>query len=272
MSKKFRKFGRVRLLIGIGLCCLVGLLPQALAEAAGSPQGAALPVTITISPPTPTIVDTVRLFVDGEWQNSCTPELEKVTVFSTDRVVRIDAISNAQDGACFQALTPYAWQVDVQFDLAGVYQLFLYVQDGPGGQPAMMAATEVDVAGGLRITPAIATTHDAITAVVSDVTTTTCVPVFQGRTIEGTVVYIDALFPSPGDACGTAVTSWGFRVDLSDLEPGMYSVELRLFDAGDVRLGSRVLYRSHLFVAETCLLYTSPSPRDRTRSRMPSSA
>ena len=25
-------------------------------------------------------------------------------------------------------------------------------------------------------------------------------------------------------------------------------------------------------VADTCLLYTSPSPRDRTRSRMPSSA
>ena len=27
-----------------------------------------------------------------------------------------------------------------------------------------------------------------------------------------------------------------------------------------------------LDIAETCLLYTSPSPRDRTRSRMPSSA
>ena len=27
-----------------------------------------------------------------------------------------------------------------------------------------------------------------------------------------------------------------------------------------------------LLVIETCLLYTSPSPRDRTRSRMPSSA
>ena len=26
------------------------------------------------------------------------------------------------------------------------------------------------------------------------------------------------------------------------------------------------------YVAYTCLLYTSPSPRDRTRSRMPSSA
>ena len=30
--------------------------------------------------------------------------------------------------------------------------------------------------------------------------------------------------------------------------------------------------RSLGFVIETCLLYTSPSPRDRTRSRMPSSA
>ena len=27
-----------------------------------------------------------------------------------------------------------------------------------------------------------------------------------------------------------------------------------------------------LFASNTCLLYTSPSPRDRTRSRMPSSA
>ena len=27
-----------------------------------------------------------------------------------------------------------------------------------------------------------------------------------------------------------------------------------------------------LVTLETCLLYTSPSPRDRTRSRMPSSA
>ena len=30
--------------------------------------------------------------------------------------------------------------------------------------------------------------------------------------------------------------------------------------------------RELLLRADTCLLYTSPSPRDRTRSRMPSSA
>ena len=29
---------------------------------------------------------------------------------------------------------------------------------------------------------------------------------------------------------------------------------------------------AHLIFAKPCLLYTSPSPRDRTRSRMPSSA
>ena len=37
--------------------------------------------------------------------------------------------------------------------------------------------------------------------------------------------------------------------------------------AGQMYVGSG--YRR---MAETCLLYTSPSPRDRTRSRMPSSA
>ena len=32
------------------------------------------------------------------------------------------------------------------------------------------------------------------------------------------------------------------------------------------------LLRMNEIMIETCLLYTSPSPRDRTRSRMPSSA
>ena len=35
--------------------------------------------------------------------------------------------------------------------------------------------------------------------------------------------------------------------------------------------GLKVLYPERTF-ATACLLYTSPSPRDRTRSRMPSSA
>ena len=35
---------------------------------------------------------------------------------------------------------------------------------------------------------------------------------------------------------------------------------------------SQLVGFSHMFILNGCLLYTSPSPRDRTRSRMPSSA
>ena len=43
------------------------------------------------------------------------------------------------------------------------------------------------------------------------------------------------------------------------------------YDALTRRLSAYVK-ESKFVLIETCLLYTSPSPRDRTRSRMPSSA
>ena len=45
--------------------------------------------------------------------------------------------------------------------------------------------------------------------------------------------------------------------------------------APDVRLTHRLVHSALVLkttTSKTCLLYTSPSPRDRTRSRMPSSA
>ena len=39
-----------------------------------------------------------------------------------------------------------------------------------------------------------------------------------------------------------------------------------------IRLQDMLLMAALVRISETCLLYTSPSPRDRTRSRMPSSA
>ena len=40
-----------------------------------------------------------------------------------------------------------------------------------------------------------------------------------------------------------------------------------------VEVGEGTTLQSHIVLTgHTCLLYTSPSPRDRTRSRMPSSA
>ena len=56
----------------------------------------------------------------------------------------------------------------------------------------------------------------------------------------------------------TDFTGYGNAVEASTvtLEPGLWSLN----NFGQV------------LVATICLLYTSPSPRDRTRSRMPSSA
>ena len=49
------------------------------------------------------------------------------------------------------------------------------------------------------------------------------------------------------------------------LEPGVFRADAGIIEAGRnrVRLDDLAIF---------CLLYTSPSPRDRTRSRMPSSA
>ena len=44
------------------------------------------------------------------------------------------------------------------------------------------------------------------------------------------------------------------------------------FDAADDPDDASVLIVNTCGFIESCLLYTSPSPRDRTRSRMPSSA
>ena len=50
-----------------------------------------------------------------------------------------------------------------------------------------------------------------------------------------------------------------------------------LFAKTDIEKGSRIIEYRGLKITKAqsdkiCLLYTSPSPRDRTRSRMPSSA
>ena len=40
----------------------------------------------------------------------------------------------------------------------------------------------------------------------------------------------------------------------------------------DLKKALEILDKDHFGLEKVCLLYTSPSPRDRTRSRMPSSA
>ena len=63
-----------------------------------------------------------------------------------------------------------------------------------------------------------------------------------------------------------------FLSDLQDLKPGDYVVHI---DHGIATYSGLTLVHERecmVLLYHGCLLYTSPSPRDRTRSRMPSSA
>ena len=70
-----------------------------------------------------------------------------------------------------------------------------------------------------------------------------------------------------------------FKDFATSLAKGLKFKQNPLFNEGDKCLleGEEAIIvkigiRSTVFGLYTCLLYTSPSPRDRTRSRMPSSA
>ncbi len=77
------------------------------------------------------------------------------------------------------------------------------------------------------------------------------------------IVLLVALIPFTRLVAGTTIGVWAAIVPLSVSATPFFAriaeVSLREVDAG-------------LDQAGICLLYTSPSPRDRTRSRMPSSA
>ena len=74
-----------------------------------------------------------------------------------------------------------------------------------------------------------------------------------------------------GDPTGIGSSLPAFRPDASNtaedqaLQAGMHHDGMHFFPLGSDG-------RRALLVLNHCLLYTSPSPRDRTRSRMPSSA
>ena len=56
--------------------------------------------------------------------------------------------------------------------------------------------------------------------------------------------------------------------------PAVYTTQLQKFFVPEVerRVAEETAYKVQFIEGYGCLLYTSPSPRDRTRSRMPSSA
>ena len=74
-----------------------------------------------------------------------------------------------------------------------------------------------------------------------------------------------------------------YRVRDDDPRPKWYELTMYPYPSGDLHIGhwyamspadahARFRRMQGYNVLHPCLLYTSPSPRDRTRSRMPSSA
>ena len=72
---------------------------------------------------------------------------------------------------------------------------------------------------------------------------------------------VDGMDSNPG--CFSIRACWNVAISGKDGSSGAY-------DDGDASSGNSVKYSNSM--GGVCLLYTSPSPRDRTRSRMPSSA
>ena len=69
-----------------------------------------------------------------------------------------------------------------------------------------------------------------------------------------------------------SLSNWGRKeISLAEAEmPGLMSIR-REFAASKPLQGARIAGCLHMTI-QTCLLYTSPSPRDAHESRMPSSA
>ena len=59
-----------------------------------------------------------------------------------------------------------------------------------------------------------------------------------------------------------------FIAQASDEKPSFYCLEMYPYPSGKMHMGHVRNYS----IGDACLLYTSPSPRDATLSRMPSSA
>ena len=57
-----------------------------------------------------------------------------------------------------------------------------------------------------------------------------------------------------------------------DLDNTLYSGQTKVFSEVDKKMSAFISEKMNVDLVKACLLYTSPSPRDRQKSRMPSSA
>ena len=101
----------------------------------------------------------------------------------------------------------------------------------------------------------------------------------QARTVTGTVRASDTRETLPGTTVRVKDAATGTVTDID----GKYSIQVKAgkavlifsfvgYTPQEVEINTEKTIDVVLEPSKICLLYTSPSPRDRTRSRMPSSA
>src|SRR5665811_365013 len=90
-----------------------------------------------------------------------------------------------------------------------------------------------------------------------------------GPTLNHAIHHIDLLLWMMGEPQAVAAmmtNAWHDNAEVEDL-----SIALLRYERALAQLTSSVVHHGQRQQILVCLLYTSPSPRDRTRSRMPSS-
>ena len=97
--------------------------------------------------------------------------------------------------------------------------------------------------------------------------------------MSGGMTHIDTFDPKPGTETGGPTQAINTKVDHLKLAENLpllanHAEKIAVIRGMTSTKGAHEQgnYFMHTSYAQSCLLYTSPSPRDRTRSRMPSSA
>ena len=84
---------------------------------------------------------------------------------------------------------------------------------------------------------------------------------------------VDLLFTLVADTADVVQVILGDQGVLAGARPGLVVVDMSTISPAATRALARRLDEQGVEMLDApCLLYTSPSPRDRTRDRMPSSA
>ena len=96
--------------------------------------------------------------------------------------------------------------------------------------------------------------------------------------VVGTIYTVDTTFHAsigPGTTQTSLLLQSGLkhlRVFYTTVDLNNPYIKIRSVSGTDKMAGGETVSQMSIRKSEPCLLYTSPSPRDRTRSRMPSSA